>query len=56
MVGYVETKKTLVLDDEATNIYIDFKILITDMLANGCEEVEPLIKAIEEFEEQFENK
>lgn len=56
MIGYVEIKKTLVLDDEAKNIYINFKNLINDMVANGCEEAETLVYAIEEFESQFENK
>ena len=54
MKGFVETKKTLFLDKEAFNILSDFEILIHDMHANGCEEVEELIGAIENFESEFE--
>ena len=54
MKGFVETKKTLFLDKEALNILSDFEILIHDMHANGCEEVEELIGAIENFESEFE--
>lgn len=56
MIGYVETKKTLVLDKEANNIYNDFKNLIYDMVANGCEEAETFIYAIENFESQFDEQ
>ena len=54
MKGFVGTKKTLFLDKEAFNILNDFEILIHDMHANGCEEVEELIGAIENFESEFE--
>ena len=54
MRGFVETKKTLFLDKEAHNILNDFEILIHDMHANGCEEVEELIGALESFKSEFE--
>lgn len=54
MKGFVETKKTLFLDKEAHNILNDFEILIHDMHANGCEEVEELIGALESFKLEFE--
>lgn len=54
MRGFVETKKTLYLDKEAHTILSDFEILIHDMHANGCEEVEELIGAFENFKSEFE--
>ena len=54
MKGFVETKKILYLDRKAYNILTYFEILIYDMHANGCEEVEKLINALESFKSEFE--
>ena len=54
MKGFVETKKTLFLDKEAHKILSDFEILINDMHANGCEEVEELMIVFENFKLEFE--
>lgn len=37
MFGYVETKRVLILDEEAFEIFNDCKILIDDMVANDVD-------------------
>lgn len=37
MYGYVETKRVLILDEEAYNTLNDCKILIDDMVANSVD-------------------
>ena len=57
MKGFVTIKRTLVLDEEAYNIFNDFDILISDMISNNMDDSSSLYelqRAYEEYKETFD--
>lgn len=57
MVGFVTTKRTLVLDEESYNIFNNFGILINDMISNNSDDSHSLWElqmAYEEYKESFD--
>ena len=57
MKGFVTIKRTLVLDEEAYNIFNDFGILISDMISNNMDDGSSLYelqRAYKEYKETFD--